>query len=196
MKKNAGTDTKVCVRCGGTFARRPEVHITLFSRRKFCGTACMHAAKVFTPGQVGAAFWAKVDKSGGEAACWPWTGAITTHGYGCFNVKRRVYGAHKYAYMLTKGPVPAGMHVMHSCDNRPCCNPAHLSLGTALDNAADKVAKGRQARRGGAKLTEDSVREIRSLRGIEQSGSLAKRFNVDQPHIINIWNRRVWKGVA
>jgi len=143
-------------------------------------------------------FWGKVDKSGGPDACWPWQGAITSHGYGCFTAGgKRVMGAHKAAYQYANGTlVPGGFEIMHSCDNRPCCNPRHLSTGTRQDNVDDKVRKGRQAKRGGRKLTESSVREIRSLRGIEGSGSLAKRFGVDQSHIICIWNRRTWKHVG
>lgn len=58
--------------------------------------------------------------------------------------------AHKLAYQLHNGiilprerPHKSAILVMHSCDNRPCCNPAHLSLGTHLDNRLDCVAKGR-----------------------------------------------------
>lgn len=47
------------------------------------------------------------------------------------------------AYELTKGHIPAGMIVMHTCDNPPCCNPSHLVLGTQAENLADMRAKGR-----------------------------------------------------
>ena len=140
-------------------------------------------------------FWVKVDKSGGADACWPYTGSITSHGYGCVAWKGRVLGAHKIAYMITKGPVEAGMQIMHSCDNPPCCNPAHLSVGSRQDNADDRMRKGRSSGYKKGKLTVADVLEIRRLRGIERSGSLSKRFGVEQSHIINIWNRRIWRGV-
>ncbi len=57
--------------------------------------------------------------------------------------------AHRFAYELTRGPVPEGLHVLHDCpggDNPACCNERHLWLGTNDDNVADKVAKGRQAK--------------------------------------------------
>lgn len=169
---------------------------------------CPHCGLTGWPGRIGThiryahtepvseRFWCKVDKSAGPDACWPWQGAITSHGYGCFKYGPRIVGAHKVAYLLAKGEVPAGMEIMHSCDNRPCCNPEHLSLGTRQDNVADKVRKGRSAKHSKKNtLNPEAVREIRRLRGIEPSGSLAKRFNVEQPHIINVWNRKVWKHV-
>lgn len=54
-------------------------------------------------------------------------------------------GAHCLVWEYTYGPVPDGLHVLHRCDNPPCCNPEHLFLGTPLDNMRDKVAKGRHA---------------------------------------------------
>lgn len=83
------------------------------------------------------------DVSAGPTACWPWTRGRHKAGYGC--VSGRWY-AHRLAYEIARGPIPTGLHVLHRCDNPPCCNPAHLFLGTAADNSADKVAKGRQSR--------------------------------------------------
>lgn len=93
-------------------------------------------------------FWSHVDKSG---ECWEWTAARQPSGYGKMVVGSRLDGSrrfppsHRLAWELTHGPIPQGLHVLHHCDNPPCCNPAHRFLGTDADNAADKVAKGRQA---------------------------------------------------
>lgn len=89
-------------------------------------------------------FWRKVDKSG---ECWVWTGCRHVAGYGRFNTQDAQWSgvvyAHRMAWELTHGPIPPGLHVLHRCDNPPCCNPEHLWLGTNADNHADKVQKGR-----------------------------------------------------
>lgn len=93
-------------------------------------------------------FWPKVDRSAGPNGCWPWM-ASRVKGYGHFGVGSRtdqtnkLVIAHRLAWILTHGPVPDGICVCHTCDNPPCCNPAHLWLGTHADNAADREAKGR-----------------------------------------------------
>lgn len=87
-------------------------------------------------------FHEKVDRSGGPDACHPWM-ASTSKGYGLIGDRNKHVRAHRLAYELAFGPIPAGLFVCHHCDNPPCCNPRHLSLGTNADNVADRVARGR-----------------------------------------------------
>lgn len=93
-------------------------------------------------------FWSKVDRSGGPEACWLWQGKPKDTGYGQIRLGNRTLSAHRTAYELTHGPIPAGLFVCHNCpggDNPLCCNPAHHFLGTVLDNARDGVKKGQYA---------------------------------------------------
>ena len=88
-------------------------------------------------------FWARVDRSAGDEACWPYTGSRRGNGYGRLRLFGKYELAHRVAYRLTAGDIPDALHVCHRCDNPPCCNPAHLFVGTHQDNMNDKVAKGR-----------------------------------------------------
>lgn len=89
-------------------------------------------------------FWQKIDIRG-EDECWEWQGAIEKRdGYGRCTVGKEGR-AHRAAWMLTNGPIPAGLIICHHCDNRKCCNPRHLFLGSHQDNQRDKWRKGRGA---------------------------------------------------
>jgi len=92
-----------------------------------------------------ARFWSKVVAQAN--GCWDWTGAMTSAGYGSFGAvtypKVRMISSHKWVWERSRGPVPEGMVLMHSCDNRRCVNLAHLSLGTVSDNNRDMCRKGR-----------------------------------------------------
>lgn len=88
-------------------------------------------------------FWSKVDIRRHDE-CWPWIAAKTGNGYGNFKAGRYSnIPSHRMAYWLASGVYPADLLVRHKCDNPVCCNPAHLELGTAADNAQDKVERGR-----------------------------------------------------
>lgn len=97
-------------------------------------------------------FWYKA-KTAGPDECWVWHGMRDRYGYGRVSIPmpnrdgktRILVGAHRVSQMLNSGePIPPGMIVLHSCDNPPCVNPAHLRVGTHLDNAADKFSRGRE----------------------------------------------------
>jgi len=87
-----------------------------------------------------------------DSGCVEWTGRCLPRGYGCLYIPSRgTVLTHRFAWELANGPIPAGIHVLHHCDNPPCCQTdptpgypdGHLFLGTDADNAADRDAKGR-----------------------------------------------------
>lgn len=109
-----------------------------------------------------ARFWSHVDKRGPDE-CWPWTGKFDAvgkraQGYGRWTCRRKNFGATHISLLLSGRPRPDGMVARHSCRNRLCVNPAHLSWGTHRDNMLDAVESGTIRKI----LAPDEVRLIRS----------------------------------
>lgn len=94
-----------------------------------------YSADAITNG-LAARFWDDVDV-GEPWSCWRWKKSIASHGYGQTFDGVTVRLAHRVAYVLQVGPIPAGMTVDHVCRVRPCCNPRHLRLLPNLANASD-----------------------------------------------------------
>jgi uncharacterized protein (DUF433 family) len=146
-------------------------------------------------------FWAKVDRRGPDE-CWPWTGSREGGGYGRLRVKGRLVPATHIAYVIAHGHKRPEAHVLHTCDNPPCCNPAHLFLGDPGVNARDRSAKGRQhnfpkgVEHPNAKLTPAAVRTIREWAPAGWSHrELAEAFAVTRRTIANIIHGRTWQHV-
>jgi hypothetical protein len=136
-----------------------------------------------------------------ESKCWEWK-LKTEGGYGRVVIRRERMMAHRFSWTITNGPVPTGLFVLHKCDNRKCCNPAHLFLGTIAENNADRDAKGRHKpiygeANGLAKLTHEKARAIRYeyASGASQS-RLADKFGVNQKAIWLIVHNVTWKEAA
>jgi hypothetical protein len=141
-------------------------------------------------------FWSKVDKSGD---CWEWTGSRTNRGrYGQIAAgvdragKRQMVVASRAAWELAYGPIPAGLHVLHACDNPGCVRPDHLMLGSLRANTVDADRKGRRSVpakthcKHGHELTGANV-YIRSDNGKRQCRP-CKRIRANE------WYRRARRG--
>jgi len=157
----------------------------------------------FTPTiQLVKRFLERVDASHGPQACWPYLGCDRGNGYGAIKHERRVLSSHCVAYVLAYGEIPVDSIVAHKCDNRGCCNPAHLEAITPGKNNQDADRRlGRDYARGEAAptsvLTEPDVKAIRNL----ASGGLgyiriARELGFNPNTVKNVVYRRTWKHIA
>lgn len=141
-------------------------------------------------------FWNKVAKGPG---CWYWQGAGGA--YGKVRLDGRSVSAHRLAWQLKRGPIPAGLHVLHRCDNPRCVRPSHLFLGDHSDNMKDAARKGRvkPPHKFGeshhkAKVT---AREVRAIRASAATiSALANRYRLSRGAICHIRARRSWNHVG
>ncbi len=152
-------------------------------------------------------FWARVHIPNGEPnACWTWTGPRhSLTGRGLFSGPVKLVQAHRYAYERINGPIiPASLFVLHTCGNgdKGCVNPAHLYVGTQLDNMRDRKARGVPYENGRgvgyrSKVTPDQVREIRRrVAEGESRAAVARDFGISRMQAATIAARRSWKHVA
>jgi hypothetical protein len=150
--------------------------------------------------------WSKIERRGADE-CWPWLAkACADFGYGRLNDGRNCQiMAHQAAWALANGPIPAGLCVLHNCDNPPCCNPSHLFLGTKADNTHDMMRKGRMVpppihigeAHPRVTLTVEKVKEIRRrapLRHGERK-QLAIALGVSPKNISDVIHGKVWNWV-
>lgn len=143
--------------------------------------------------------------------CWEWVGSKNKHGYGDIRPNRRHMNSSRAAYIAYKGFIPKGMYILHTCDNRSCCNPDHLWLGTApdhlwlgtaKDNMQDMVKKGRNKKLKGsecpwATINEDIVLDILDmLKKNINTREIAKKYNIKLSMISDIKTGHRWRHVG
>ena len=139
-------------------------------------------------------FWSRVERRD-LFGCWLWTAVKDGNGYGEISVGGKMLRTHRVAYELAVGPIPKGLCVLHTCDNPPCVNPAHLWLGTKGDNTRDCIAKGRGARSKGeahglAKLKSKDIPKIRN--DDRALRTIAADYGVGRNTICDIKRRKRW----
>ena len=157
--------------------------------------------------------WNSVDKSGGPNSCWPWLKSRKADGYGKIRSgsrsdgNRRTLATHRLAFELASGEkLSDAVKVRHTCDNPPCCNPAHLIKGSQRENCLDMVARKRhwsivkpQSASHGvthyqAKLDDQKVLDI--LSSTESNAFLAAKYAVSRAAVRNVRSRITWKHVV
>lgn len=142
-------------------------------------------------------FWHYVERG---PRCWEWTGYKNAKGYGIMNLRGERVMAHRFAYKL-QAEIPAGLYVLHHCDNAGCVKPKHLFVGTLADNNGDMFRKGRNGnpnimlgtKNPAARLSEDDVRAIRN--SAESGPILADRYSVTRTTISAIRRRLLWAHI-
>lgn len=149
-------------------------------------------------------FWLKVLANDLDD-CWLWLGTRLKNGYGRISLGSKslgTEGAHRVSWMIAnQAVIPAGLVVMHSCDNPRCVNPKHLSLGTPKENTQDMINKGRRViaapvgnENGKAILDAEKVKLIRA--STESHAALARRLGVSPNCVRGVRTGRTWSHVA
>lgn len=145
--------------------------------------------------------WRRHFAERGTTDCWEWQSTRLPNGYGTLTFKGKSYYAHRVAWEITNGAIADGVFVCHHCDNRACCNPAHLFLGTPAENSADMAVKGRADRPNGesnphSRLRDDDVRAIRNLAAAGLSNrEIARQYQLSDSHVWGIVKRKCWGHV-
>lgn len=119
--------------------------------------------------------------------CWNWKRAIDSGGYGVVRIRNGSSAAivHRIVWELWNSKIIGRLCVCHTCDNRRCCNPDHLFLGTQKENVVDSVRKGRKPH----KLTREQAASIKINNGTLQD--IADQYGVGQTTVWNIKHDRV-----
>ena len=142
-------------------------------------------------------FWAKVDIRDPNQ-CWPWKASIGSKGlYGhmwcIIDGKKTCRDAHTIVWMIANGLIPKGRDVMHRCNSKLCCNPAHLLVGSRSENI-------KMALRDGLLRTKLSPHKARLIVGARRRGKLvieiAGRYKVKAIDVLAILRGQRWSALT
>lgn len=133
--------------------------------------------------------------------CLEWQRARNKWGYGTLNLTRIPEGlAHRFAWVVFNGKIPAGKYILHRCNNPLCCNVEHLYIGTQTDNMRDVALQGTKRYTSGvahhnAVLTPEKVIQIREMLTHKSQAAVATTFGVSPQTIKRIRNGITWKHI-
>lgn len=145
-----------------------------------------------------------------ESGCHEYTGRRTDFGYGIIGIDGGVVKLHRWFYERANGPIPEGMCVLHSCDNPPCCNPAHLRIGTQQENMRDVKDRKRSHSYAhpesinygedvhNSKLTDAQAVEIRFEVAKNELSyrQIGEKYGLDWSTVQNISSGKSWQHVV
>ncbi len=145
-------------------------------------------------------FWSRIALTADDDRCWEWQYS-TTCGYGAIKINTHTFRAHRIAWQLANGRAPV-LDILHSCDNRLCCNPKHLREGTQKENNQEARDRGQWKpnygeQNGKAFFTTD---EILKIKGWIRDGKTTKEMRQLEPRldrffIYHLRHNQTWKHV-
>lgn len=169
-----------------------KVNITLSTGRTFSWQNANWCPDTIGRAAIMSRFWSLVNRRTADE-CWVYQGYVSDRGYGHFSIGHQRIGAHRFAWLVSRGDIPTNRVVCHNCDNTRCVNPSHLRLDTQKGNLHESVRKGRKRTWGVQKLNAEHVREIRLRAAAGQpQQDIAAVFGISRNHVSSIVHRTSW----